>query len=113
LPIAGGGYMRAFPKFMLKRFFNRLNAEKRNVMLYMHPYEFDDRWISCSTHYPPGKGYSKTKSFLINIRWNLFRGTIHNKIKHLLKEYNFVTCIKKAEYVKSHAHSPAILGCPQ
>jgi len=113
LPVAGGGYMRAFPRFILKRFFRQLDKEKRNVMLYMHPYEFDDRWISCSTHYPPGKGYSKPKAFLIDIRWNLFRGTIHNKIKYLLKEYKFVTCLKKAEYVKIHAHSPTVLGCPQ
>lgn len=113
LPVAGGGYMRAFPAFILKRIFRKLDAEKRNVMLYMHPYEFDDRWISCSTHYPPGMGYSKPKSFLINIRWNLFRGTIYNKVKYLLKQYHFITCLKKAEYVKDHSHSPAILGRPQ
>ena len=27
----------------------------------MHPYEFDDRWISCSTNYPPGNGVFKTE----------------------------------------------------
>lgn len=113
LPVAGGGYMRAFPSLLLKRIFRQLNEEKRNVMLYMHPYEFDDRWISCSTHYPPGDGYSRPKTFLINLRWNLFRGTITNKIKHLLREYNFVTCLKRAEYVKAHSHSPAILGRTQ
>jgi polysaccharide deacetylase family protein (PEP-CTERM system associated) len=113
LPVAGGGYMRAFPQFVLKRIFRKIDEEKKNVMLYMHPYEFDDRWISCSTHYPPGKGYSKPKTFLINIRWNLFRGTIYNKIKYLLKQYNFITCLKKAEYVKDNSHSPAVLGCPQ
>jgi polysaccharide deacetylase family protein (PEP-CTERM system associated) len=110
LPVAGGGYMRAFPAFMLKKFFRQLNEEKKDVMLYMHPYEFDDRWITCSSNYPPGMGHSKPKSFLINLRWNLFRGTIYNKIKFLLKEYHFVTCLKKAEYVKSHTHSPAVLG---
>jgi polysaccharide deacetylase family protein (PEP-CTERM system associated) len=113
LPVAGGGYMRALPQFFLKRVFRKLDEEKKNVMLYMHPYEFDNRWISCSTHYPPGKGYSKPKTFLINIRWNLFRGTIHNKIKYLLNQYNFITCQKKAEYVKSYSHSPGILGRPQ
>jgi polysaccharide deacetylase family protein (PEP-CTERM system associated) len=113
LPVAGGGYMRAFPGFVLKRIFKKLDADKKDVMLYMHPYEFDDRWISCSTHYPPDKGFSKPKTFLINLRWNLFRGTIYNKIKHLLKEYHFVTCLKKAEYVKTHSHSPTVLGRPQ
>jgi len=113
LPVAGGGYMRAFPGFVLKRIFRKLDAEKKNVMLYMHPYEFDNRRISCSTHYPPGKGFSKPKTFLINIRWNLFRGTIYNKIKNLLQEYHFITCLKKAEYVKNHSHSPGVLGRPQ
>ncbi|MEO5562913.1 MAG: polysaccharide deacetylase family protein [Chitinophagaceae bacterium] len=110
LPVAGGGYMRAFPAFVLKKIFRKLDNEAKDVMLYMHPYEFDDRWITCSSNYPTGTGYSKPKSFLINLRWNLFRGSIYNKIKHLLKEYHFVTCLKKAEYVKAHAHSPAILG---
>jgi polysaccharide deacetylase family protein (PEP-CTERM system associated) len=109
-PVAGGGYIRACPQFIMKRIFKRLNDKKQNVMLYMHPYEFDDRWISCSSNYPPGIGYSKPRSFLINLRWNLFRGSIYNKIEYLLKEYHFVTCLKKAEYVKANAHSPAILG---
>lgn len=111
-PVAGGGYMRAFPSFLLKRIFRTLHGQEKNVMIYMHPYEFDDRWISCSANYPAGKGYSKPKSLLIDLRWNLFRGTIYNKIRHLLKEYHFVTCLKKAEYVKNHTHSPGVLGCP-
>jgi len=113
LPIAGGGYMRALPGFVLKRMYKKLNKEERNVMLYMHPYEFDNRWLQCSTNYLPGQGYTGTKRFLVNLRWNLFRSTIHSKVKHLLKEYNFITCLKKAQYVKSHSHSPAVLGCPQ
>jgi polysaccharide deacetylase family protein (PEP-CTERM system associated) len=113
LPVAGGGYMRAFPAFLQKRFFRQLDRDKKDVMLYMHPYEFDDRWISCADNYPPGTGYSRPKSFLINLRWNLFRGTIYNKIKYLLKEYHFVTCRKKAEYVKTNSHSPGILGRSQ
>ena len=39
-------------------------------------------------------------------------GTNLDKIKDLLKQYHFVTCLKKAQYVKNH-HSPAILGRPQ
>lgn len=112
LPVAGGGYMRAFPAFIQKKFFRKLDEQKQDVMLYMHPYEFDNQWISCATNYPPGKGLSKPKSFLVDIRWNLFRGTIFNKLKYLLKEYHFVTCLKKAEYVKARTHSPGILGRP-
>jgi polysaccharide deacetylase family protein (PEP-CTERM system associated) len=113
IPIAGGGYIRSFPKFFLNRMFRKLNDNKQNVMLYMHPYEFDTKRIDCSTNYPDNKSYSGTKTFLINLRWNLFRGTIRNKIQSLLKQYEFTTCLKKAEYVKSNSHSPAILGRTQ
>lgn len=110
IPVAGGGYMRAFPAFFLNKMFRKLNDEKKDVMLYMHPYEFDTKWITCSSNYPEGMGYSKPKTFLINLRWNLFRNTIRKKLKTILTQYQFVTCLKKAEYVKNHSHSPTILG---
>lgn len=110
VPIAGGGYMRALPKFFLSRMFEKLNTANRDVMLYMHPYEFDTRRITCASNYPPGMGHPKAKTFLINLRWNLFRDSIRGKLKPLLKKYEFITCLKKAEYVKSHSHSPGILG---
>ena len=113
IPITGGGYMRALPKFFLNRTFRKLNNNRQNVMLYMHPYEFDNRRIDCSTNYPDKKNYSGAKTFLINLRWNLFRSTITNKIKSLLKQYEFTTCLKKAEYVKSNSHRTAILGRTQ
>jgi polysaccharide deacetylase family protein (PEP-CTERM system associated) len=110
IPVAGGGYMRAFPSLVLNNIFRRLEKTGQDVMLYMHPYEFDTKWISCSTNYPAGTGFSKPKTFLINLRWNLFRGSIYNKVKTLLKEYHFTTCLKKAEYVKSSSHSATVLG---
>jgi hypothetical protein len=113
IPIAGGGYMRAFPKFFLNRMFRKLDESHKNVMLYMHPYEFDTKRIDCSTNYPETGSYSKAKTFFINLRWNLFRNTISHKLKSILKQYEFITCLKKAEYVKTHAHSPAVLGRSQ
>lgn len=112
IPVAGGGYMRAFPKFFLNRIFKKLDANHQDVMLYMHPYEFDIKRIDCSTNYPDKAKYSKAKTFLINLRWNLFRNSIRGKLKSLLKQYQFTTCLKKAEYVKNNSHSPAVLGCP-
>jgi hypothetical protein len=113
IPVAGGGYIRAFPKFFLNRMFRKLNDQQQNVMLYMHPYEFDTRRIDCSTNYPPNMNFSKAKTFLINLRWNLFRNSIRGKLKSLLNQYEFITCLKKAEYVKTSTHSPGILGRPQ
>jgi polysaccharide deacetylase family protein (PEP-CTERM system associated) len=110
IPIAGGGYMRIFPRFFLNSMFRKIDKRGENVMLYMHPYEFDDRRIDCSGNYPPDGSYSKTKTYLTNLRWNLFRGSIRGKLKSILKQYEFITCLKKAEYVKTSSHSPGILG---
>ena len=113
IPIAGGGYMRAFPKFFLDKMFRKLDNHQRNVMLYMHPYEFDNKRIDCSTNYPDNGKYSRAITFLINLRWNLFRNTIRGKLKSILKQYEFTTCLNKANYVKNNSHSPAVLGRTQ
>ena len=110
MPVAGGGYMRAFPSFVLDRIFQDLDNARKNVMLYMHPYEFDTEWIDCSANYPENISYSRPKTFLINLRWNLFRNSIRKKLENLLTKYDFLTCQKKAENVKNRTHSPAILG---
>jgi polysaccharide deacetylase family protein (PEP-CTERM system associated) len=110
IPVAGGGYMRAYPQFYIRSLFKKINEHKKNVMLYMHPYEFDTKWIDCKANYPQGSTYSIIKTTLVNIRWNLFRNSIRSKIRHLLETYNFVTCKNKSDYVKSRSHSPAILG---
>lgn len=113
VPVAGGGYIRAFPQFFLNKMFRKLNQAEQNVMLYMHPYEFDTSRIDASTNYPEGSRYSAGKTFLINLRWNLFRQSIRGKLKSLLNQYDFITCLKKAENVKSHPHSPGVLGRPK
>lgn len=113
VPVAGGGYIRAFPRFLLTKMFRKLDEQGKDVMLYMHPYEFDTRRIDASTNYPQEQRFSPAKTFLINLRWNLFRQSIRGKLKSLLNQYEFITCLKKAEYVKSHSHSPGVLGRPQ
>jgi polysaccharide deacetylase family protein (PEP-CTERM system associated) len=110
IPVAGGGYVRLFPRMMLNRIFRGLHLNGSNVMLYMHPYEFDSDRIDCTTNCPPGERYPALQGFVLNQKWNLFRGTIHGKIKALLERYDFITCHQKAEYVKA-AHSPRILEC--
>jgi polysaccharide deacetylase family protein (PEP-CTERM system associated) len=110
IPVAGGGYVRLFPSILLDRIFRRLNSGARNVMLYMHPYEFDSSPIDCTTNCPPGARYPAVQGLVLNRKWNLFRRTIHGKIKALLERYDFITCYEKAEYVKA-AHRPGILEC--
>ncbi len=113
LPVAGGGYIRAYPRFFVRKVFRELNEKKQDVMIYMHPYEFDTQWIDSGSNYPPEIPRPAVKTFLINLRWNLFRDSIRGKIRDLLKSYHFITCKEKAEYVKSRTHRPAILGRAQ
>lgn len=109
-PIAGGGYIRLMPLFLLKNVYQKLEKQGENPMIYMHPYEFDSKRIDCTVNYPSDISYSKIHTFFINLRWNLFRKSIYKKIKYLLENYNFITCKQRADYVKNKAYSPTILG---
>jgi len=41
IPAGGGGYLRFYPGFLIKRNFRKVNAEGRPVIIYLHPWEFD------------------------------------------------------------------------
>ncbi len=112
-PVSGGGYIRLMPKFLVNKVFNDFKTKGKNSMIYMHPYEFDNQWIDVSSNYPPAKNYSKYKVVVLNLRWNLFRDSIRDKIKSLLTNNQFKTCLEKANYVKSNGNSPKLLGCTE
>lgn len=40
IPVAGGGYMRLLPYFLLDKAIKSVNKDKRPFVLYCHPYEF-------------------------------------------------------------------------
>ncbi len=109
IPIGGGSYLRVFPSFLLKRVLSLVN-EKEDGMIYMHPYEFDNVPLDCAENFPADIVQSLLKTQMINLRWNLFRGSVYKKMKELLISHNFITCIQKAENVKNNAHSPRVLG---
>ncbi|MCK5124717.1 MAG: polysaccharide deacetylase family protein [candidate division Zixibacteria bacterium] len=76
----GGGYLRLFPYFIIKRYAKKVLADGRPVMFYIHPREID-----ISHPRLPMGGYRQFKSY-VNIK-----GT-ENKIRRLLKDFEFVTC---------------------
>lgn len=41
IPAGGGGYLRFYPGFFIKRNFRKVNASGRPVIIYLHPWEFD------------------------------------------------------------------------
>ena len=109
-PVAGGGYIRLMPKMLVNKVFRDFKKQGKDSMIYMHPYEFDTKFISVADNYPPSAGYSKLKVLALNLRWNLFRNSVRGKILDLLKQNQFVTCLQKANYVKENGNSTELLG---
>lgn len=112
-PVSGGGYIRLMPSMLVKKVFRDLSAKNHGSMLYMHPYEFDNKNISVATNYPADVKYSALKVLALNLRWNIFRKSIKSKITTLLQQHEFVTCKQKAQYVKENGVSAKLLGCTQ
>lgn len=109
-PVSGGGYIRLMPKALVNKVFNDFDKLEKDSMIYMHPYEFDSKTLQITANYPAGANYSKLKVLALNLRWNLFRNSIRSKIKDLLTQHQFMTCLQKANYVKENGISSELLG---
>lgn len=109
-PVSGGGYIRLMPNALVKRVFKGFEQQQVPPMIYMHPYEFDTNPISVATNYPPEVNSATLKVLALNLRWNIFRKSIFGKIQGLLKDYQFVTCLEKAQYVKKNGIGSELLG---
>ena len=112
-PVSGGGYIRMMPNLLVKKVFRDFEKQKKDSMIYMHPYEFYTEFLDVTTNYPQGANYSKLKVLALNLRWNLNRNSIRGKIKNLLSQHQFITCLQKANYVKENGISAKLLGCKE
>jgi len=110
IPVAGGGYIRLMPKTVLKRVFHHLVDAGVAPMIYMHPYEFDSHRLDASANFPADLPRSEFQVFKLNLRWNIFRESIRNKIDYLLQNYEFVTCKEKADDVRNNSKRKTVLG---
>ncbi|HMJ48007.1 MAG TPA: polysaccharide deacetylase family protein [Ferruginibacter sp.] len=109
-PVSGGGYIRLMPGVLVNKVFADFDKRQKDSMIYMHPYEFDTEQINVASNYPPGEKYSKLKVLSLNLRWNLFRNSVRGKIKSLLEQHTFITCLQKANDVKKNGNSTKLLG---
>ncbi len=112
-PVSGGGYIRLMPKPLVEKVFRDFAKQGKDSMIYMHPYEFDTKSISVAANYPADANYSKLKVLALNLRWNLFRNSVTGKLKSLLKQHQFITCLEKANNVKKNGNSTKLLGRTQ
>jgi polysaccharide deacetylase family protein (PEP-CTERM system associated) len=80
IPIAGGAYLRFYPKLLHRIMLNRLSKSKITPVLYFHPWEIDSMNISSSMNY------------LQRFRQhhNSGRNTV-SKLHWILKHYNGIT----------------------
>ena len=108
--VSGGGYIRLMPKMLINKIFNDFESRHTDSMIYMHPYEFDTNKLDVSTNHPQDGKYPMLKVHALNLRWNLFRNSVTGKIRNLLKQHQFITCLQKANYVQKKGISTKLLG---
>jgi len=107
--IAGGGYMRFSPKYIIDKLYKTsLSNGYNNFMLYMHPYEFDNHKLDISNNYPEEANRNSLKVKLLNLKWNINRKSLVPKLSSLLDLFNFETCAKTCDRL-SHSLESKIL----
>ena len=80
LPFSGGGYMRLFPKWLIRRGFDQLNAQGIPTVVYLHPRDFAP---DCPRVPMPLKRRFQSYVGLASTK---------GKLQMLLQRYRFSTC---------------------
>lgn len=89
LPAAGGGALRQFPIAYNRWAINRLNKIGRSAVVYMHPYEFEER--------PQRIDYGQSSLKARVKAWAMHTGQLRNrnrsqqKLRWLLETYRFTS----------------------
>lgn len=79
IPIAGGGYFRLFPYWLVKRLLGHINrTEQRPFIFYLHPWEFD-----------PGQPKIENAPLKSRARHYLNLDKVEGRFKMLLSDFNF------------------------
>jgi polysaccharide deacetylase family protein (PEP-CTERM system associated) len=82
IPVAGGGYFRLYPYFLLRWLLRRLDKETTPLVMYLHPWEFDPDQPRMD-----GPFVSRIRHYL-----NLRKAEI--KLNRLLDDFDFVPICK-------------------
>ncbi len=83
VPIAGGGYLRVLPYWVIKQGIRRVNAQGHPAVIYLHPYELDPQDIKV-----PGVSLGwGTRFTQLSQRFN--RSTFEGKLRKLLRDFKF------------------------
>jgi len=92
LPIAGGGYFRLMPAWLVCDAFQRVNREDAPVVAYFHPYELDPQRLDVFAANRPATWQQRMRGWGFNLHQNLRRESVPAKLSEVLKKFNFTTC---------------------
>lgn len=85
-PVAGGGYWRLLPRWLIGRAIARVGRENRPVVTYFHPYEFDRARLSATQ----AAGWS-LRALRRGVMQNLGRNSVYAKLDAMLSRFKFST----------------------
>ena len=91
LPACGGGYLRYFPYALTRRSFRRIRMD-RPVIVYLHPYELDNRKYP-DYFYDAKKGLGLRQRIPLTF-YRLNKGTVKGKLTNLIQEFPFKPIIE-------------------
>lgn len=83
IPAGGGGYLRLYPNFFIRRNFKKVNAEGRPIIIYLHPWEFDPDQPRLK-----GAGFGNTLRHYLNLH------KTQSKLEMVLQNFEFGTFLE-------------------
>ncbi len=97
-PVAGGGYWRVLPAWVIRRIIARLNRAGCPMVTYLHPYEFDSQPLSATM----AAGWS-LRSLKHQFKQNLNRRSMCDKLDAILSVHRFAPA---EEYLRDPGRLP-------
>lgn len=92
VPVAGGGYFRFMPQWLISRLVERMTSDCQPVVNYFHPYEFDAQRLSVFDLVQPYSWRERLRAWKYNAHQNVGRPTMPAKLGALLDEFQSTTC---------------------
>ena len=92
VPVAGGGYFRLFPLWFLRRSMSAMDKQQASPVTYFHPYEFDPHQLDVFEILREPNFKARVYGWRYNMRFNIGRAGVADKLAALLRLYPFTTC---------------------
>lgn len=91
LPVAGGGYFRWLPWWLLRLALQRIQRLGMPLITYFHPYEFDPLPLDVFRVAPVSNARARLAAHRFNFHQNIGRAGMVKKMGALLRDFNFGT----------------------